>query len=218
MRAHSKDICSSFVTFEDLGDRALHGGRGGHPHAGGDQRGDLVGQGLQGHGVQAVEAQRVELAGQLLGAQLADPPARGAAGGEFALAGADPSIDGLHGLLRLGVHRLGAHRQVAAGDGHDGGEDPVVESVGGAVDHVGARGQARLEIVPHELEDAGRHVEVPDDVVRRTHQPLARVPRQRVEGAVRPLNDPLRVRGREEDVIGVEEPLVADLRLHLIHS
>ena len=107
------------------------------------------------------------------------------------------------------VERLGAHRNVTVLDGGHSCEDPVVEPVPGAVEHVGAHGPPGLDVVPHELEDAGRHVVMANNVVRRTNHLLARMARECEEGLVRVADDALEVCRREEDVLGAEEALIA---------
>ena len=92
------------------------------------------------------------------------------------------------------VERLGAHRDVTVLDGGHSCEDPVVEPVTSAVEHVGAHRPPGLQVVPHELEDTRRHVVMANDVVRSTDHLLARVACQEEEGPVRVADDALEVR------------------------
>ena len=135
---------------------------------------------------------------QLLGQQrcpvLGDLPASVALLGVGALGSPHAGVDLLDGSEHGVVGRAHAHGQVAVGQRSDRGEDPVVQSVLGPVEHVDAGGAPLSELVPHELEGAGGHVIVPDDVVRRADEFLGVVTGQRIKDPVGPANDTLGIR------------------------
>ena len=125
---------------------------------------------------------------------LGDLPAPVALLGVGTLGGAHAGVDLLDGREHGVVGRAHAHGQVAVGQRSDRGEDPVVPSVLGPVEHVDAGGASLLELVPHELEGTGGHVVVPDDVVRRADELLGAVTGQRIKDPVGPANDTLGIR------------------------
>ena len=99
----------------------------------------------------------------------------------------------------------GAHGEVAArAQGRNGGEDVVLGAVGGEIAHVGGEGLTFLERRPHGVEGAVRHLGMPDEVVRHLDQLLALGSGQAHENIIRPLDDALGVRGREEDLIDAD--------------
>ena len=195
---------------EDRGRRPLHPlltSR--NTHAPADQEHGLRGQRRRAEGRQRGEPEGVELGEQRLGALLGHLAARGALLGRLALTRPHAAVDLADRGERALVERLGAHRDVPVLNGRHRREDPVVAPVPGPVEHIGAHGPPGLEIVPHELEDAGRHVVMPDDVVRRADHLLARVARERHEGLIRIADDAFKIGRREEDVLGAEEALIA---------
>ena len=147
-------------------------------------------------------------------AELTELVARGAPGLEVALLGAHPAVGLLDLVPGLGVHRLDPHREIPLTQRHDRGEDPVVQAVHRTVGDIAASRALGLQIVPDEAEEAGRHIQVPNDVVRSPDETLTRVARQRIEGPVGVLNNTFQVRGGKEDVLWIEQTLVPDLRFH----
>ena len=139
------------------------------------------------------------------GALLGGLTAVGAVGLRLVLRGAGVVVD-LVGLReQLLAHRPGAHGEVAAGaQGRDGGEDVVLGAVGGEIAHVGGEGLTFLERRPHGVEGAVRHLGMSDEVVRHLDQLFALGSGQAHEDIVRPLDDALGVRGREEDLIDAD--------------
>ena len=194
---------------EDRGGGPLHLLSTRNTHALLDQQYGLGGQRRRAEGRQGGEPQGVELGQQGLSPLLGHLAARSALLGRLALKGAHASVDLANRGERALIEGLGAHRDVALLDGGHRREDPVVAAVPGTIEHIGAHGLPGLEVIPHELEDAGRHVIMTNDVVRSADHLFARVARESHKGLVCIADDAFEISGREEDVLGVEEALIA---------
>ena len=186
------------------------GARDAHP--GGHEGGDLGGHGLPGEVHGGLIPQRLELAGQGGLPRGGGLPAGGASRGRGGLDFPNPREGPFEGIALLGQLREGADGQVAAARGDDGGEDPVVPAVGGAVGDVGAGGVAGLDVLPHPAEEPGGHDGVAHDVVGPPHERPARVAGQAHEDRVGPADAARGVRGGEEDLVGLESALLSGRR------